>query len=914
MTIYIDGVQRASGTDNTTGTWETTGQYAMLAKYEDELFNGLLDELRVSSVVRSGTWIQTEYNNQFSPPGFYVLGAEMTATTVNSTGDAVDLVAGDGRCDTGALNSQGAPECTLRAAIEEVNALAGADTIRFNIPTTEPGYSAAPLSYTIQPGSALPLITEQLDILGNTQPDFPGTPIIVVDGISAGMVGGGRGVDLAPGSDSSTIRGLVLINFRRVGMRLDSPNNTIAGNWIGLAADGVTAAGNGNPAAHPGLIVEFGSDNNIIGGTVAADRNVVSGSSAAGIVVGGANNLIIGNYVGTDSSGAVAGVGNAEFGIGFQGGGESNTVGGTSVASRNLIADNGAGGIRHNSTGTENRFLGNSIHSNGGLGIDLDNDGVTLNDAGDGDAGPNDLLNFPELNWAGVTGANVTVDFDLDVPLGDYRIEFFTNPSGTDPTNHGEGEVFAGSVDINHPGGGSQTFSHTFPGAVGDAITATTTTCTDGTCTAFVRTSEFSEFETAVAGVVTVDDVTVVEGVGLLFTVTLNNTIGTPFTVDATFADVTATGGAAPLIAPEDYDNALQTLNFAGNAGETQTFTVPTLDDAVLESIAETFTVNLSSSNPNVGDTDTGTGTILDNDATSPSACNVFVDQDAYLKASSPGENHGTDVELSLQTDSGGNDLRPVYRYDLSGIPVGSAVVSARAWYFVTSEDSNGGVADIHRITDAWTEGGVNWGNTATDFDPTVEGSFTPSVSSVWASADLTPLVQSWVNGTVSNDGAMLIVNQTDTESKYTSREWGTASERPCMEVVWSPTTLVSIAATDTPATEPGGGVDDGQFTVTHSSASATDTVISYVVLAASTATAGSDYTALSGTVTIPALATTATIDVAVLDDAFVEASETVVVQLTGITSGDPLIMVDSANDTDTVTIDDDDSGRRDGG
>ena len=100
-----------------------------------------------------------------------------------------------------------------------------------------------------------------------------------------------------------------------------------------------------------------------------------------------------------------------------------------------------------------------------------------------------------------MSGANVTVDFDLDVPLGDYRIEFFTNPSGTDPTNHGEGEVFAGSVNVNHPGGGSQTFSHTFPGAVGDDITATTTTCTDGSCTAFLKTSEFSQFETAVGAV-----------------------------------------------------------------------------------------------------------------------------------------------------------------------------------------------------------------------------------------------------------------------------------------------------------------------------------------------------------------------------------------------------------------------------
>ncbi len=72
-----------------------------------------------------------------------------SASVINSTGDASDNNAGDGSCDTGGTNSQSNTECTLRAAIQEANAYARLDTITFNMPTTEPGYNASPLSYTI---------------------------------------------------------------------------------------------------------------------------------------------------------------------------------------------------------------------------------------------------------------------------------------------------------------------------------------------------------------------------------------------------------------------------------------------------------------------------------------------------------------------------------------------------------------------------------------------------------------------------------------------------------------------------------------------------------------------------------------------------------------------------------------------
>ncbi len=112
----------------------------------------------------------------------------------------------------------------------------------------------------------------------------------------------------------------------------------------------------------------------------------------------------------------------------------------------------------------------------------------------------------------------------------------------------------------------------------------------------------------------------------------------------------------------------------------------------------------------------------------------------------------------------------------------------------------------------------------------------------------------------------------------------------------------VSIAAT-TQGNE--SGPVNGRFTVSQTEANSSDTVLSYTV--AGTATSGSDYTALSGSVTIPAGSTSATIDVPVIDDAIVEAVETVTVSLTGITSGAPDVAIDTSSDEATLQITDND-------
>ena len=120
-------------------------------------------------------------------------------------------------------------------------------------------------------------------------------------------------------------------------------------------------------------------------------------------------NLVQGNYIGTKANGTEA-LGN-DVGVSFSNGASDNTIGGTANGAGNTIAFNNNDGIYAISlTTTGNAFLGNSLFSNGELGIDLINDGVTANDAGDADTGHNNLQNFPTFVEVTINGSG-----DLEV-------------------------------------------------------------------------------------------------------------------------------------------------------------------------------------------------------------------------------------------------------------------------------------------------------------------------------------------------------------------------------------------------------------------------------------------------------------------------------------------------------------------
>ena len=243
-----------------------------------------------------------------------------------------------------------------------------------------------------------------------------------------------------------------------------------------------------------------GGANTLIGGATAAARNVISGNRGDGVLVNesAAGTVIQGNSIGTDGSGTAA-LGNAN-GV-LVGPTASNTrAGGTAAGEGNVIAFNRLAGVAVQGTASRVTFprgvrvLGNSIHSNGGQGIDLAAgnfaDGVTANDLGDADDGTNGLQNHPVLT--GVVGTSVFGRLHSN-PNGTFRIEFFAD-TARHPSGFGQGRTLIGVREVTTDAVGNAAIDTTSPtDLTGRFVTATATNVSS-----FL--TETSEFSNAVLG------------------------------------------------------------------------------------------------------------------------------------------------------------------------------------------------------------------------------------------------------------------------------------------------------------------------------------------------------------------------------------------------------------------------------
>jgi len=438
--------------------------------------------------------------------------AASLVAVVNSAIDdfsAHDTSPGDGVClDTLARG------CTLRAAIEEANALAGADTITFS----------TAMSIVLDTGvGGLNPLTEQVTIdasgVWDTANNQPG---VILDG------NGGNFNGLALGANGSNIYGLYITNFNGSAIYIYSSGNTIGGTALGQrnvlsgnGYEGVRISGSsaqsnvvqnnyigtnpGGNVANPngdGVLITNGAANNTIGGSTTTVGNVISGNSYYGVRIetsGSDGNGLGGNVIGAAVDGNTA-LGNGSDGVRVDNGPANTYIGGGGALEGNIIAHNTGPGIyilnasatniERNTIGNNatfgillqggwNSFIGgNTITANLGDGIKIIGSAATGNWIMQNNIYSNTLKGIELFNGgngelAAPAIASATSGGATGTGCANCYIEIFSDSSD-------EGQTYHGAVNADGSG------NWTYIGALtGPHVTATATD-------ASLNTSEFS--------------------------------------------------------------------------------------------------------------------------------------------------------------------------------------------------------------------------------------------------------------------------------------------------------------------------------------------------------------------------------------------------------------------------------------
>jgi hypothetical protein len=404
-----------------------------------------------------------------------------------------------------------------------------------------------------------------------------------------------------------------------VGDGSGADGTVVAGNYIGTDVTGTVALGN----AQVGIYVygssscRIGTDSN--GLADAAESNLISGNPAVGLLLAGNGNLVAGNFIGTDATGLNA-LGN---GKGVLVVGSNNVIGDVAPGMGNRIAYNAGYGVGvRDATSNGNRIRGNSIDANGGLGIDLGLDGITLNDPGDADTGPNGLQNFPVLATAYGGLATAISGMLGSTPSTTFTLDFYANdPDKGGAGFYGQGQYYLGSATVTTDCSGNATFNvasleTTTPG---EWISATATDPTGNTSEFFQDVKVFYYDVTTLTSSANPS----VYGQAVTFTATvaaINSAYGTPtgsvqFVVDGTNfgTSVTLVNGSATSAAIASLGTANHTVT-AVYSGDTEF--VASISAAMTQVVNQDSTTTAVIASPpfaNVGQIVTFTSTVAAN-------------------------------------------------------------------------------------------------------------------------------------------------------------------------------------------------------------------------------------------------------------------------------------------------------------
>lgn len=300
---------------------------------------------------------------------------------------------------------------------------------------------------------------------------------------------------------------------------------SVVGNFFGTDITGNACVANGGFQA---LNIFNGVTGLVIGGDTADHGNVIGCMKTTGIRVEDSEVVIKNNLIGQSKTGVDLTQYPGEtqdVGIDISGSQsvftiENNTIsdheiaikvyatGGNSLIKSNSIHNNDLG-ISITSSTTVDPIVTisrNSITNSQILGIDLakdtddsgnsdiDDEVTNTNDSNDSDTGPNGYLNSPVVLMTMQNGNDTTVIYGVDIPIGNYQIEFFSNTTnGVHESGYGEGETYLDTVLFTKTSLGFEVLNATLADvSLNDDITATITACDDTNCTNLLGTSEFS--------------------------------------------------------------------------------------------------------------------------------------------------------------------------------------------------------------------------------------------------------------------------------------------------------------------------------------------------------------------------------------------------------------------------------------
>jgi hypothetical protein len=322
-----------------------------------------------------------------------IISAPLAATfIVDSPNDSHDALPGDGIA--GDHTDPGLSFITLRAALEEANALPGPDTIlipteiltvRLSLGALEiednattirglGGYPTIDAVYNPVNHPTLVIVSDSNTVSGLTFRRARGDAIVITgaDNLLGGSSATDRVILVDNGIDNISAAAVLISGA-------GACNNRVAGCHIGMFNDGMTQA----PNRH-GLVIDGPAHANLVGGTEDSARNLFSGNLGYGIVLshGAYANTIQNNFVGADSTGNYA-AGNRAGGVLIATGANNILIGGDGLGPGNLISGNQGHGIElTGSEVTACTINGNLIGTNadGTAYLSNEGDGIRLSE------------------------------------------------------------------------------------------------------------------------------------------------------------------------------------------------------------------------------------------------------------------------------------------------------------------------------------------------------------------------------------------------------------------------------------------------------------------------------------------------------------------------------------------------------